>query len=129
VQPYLLSNSIVGLVAQRLVRLLCTDCRSEHVADEYECQFLRAEQTAAPVIYRAQGCDSCAGEGYRGRLGIYEVITIDDELRRLIHSNASDLDMEQHARKCGPGIREDGRAKVLAGLTTIDEVLRVTMDD
>lgn len=129
VQPYLLSNSIVGLVAQRLVRVLCEDCRETHVADEYECQFLRADPSNPPTVYRATGCEQCAHEGYRGRLGIYEVVTVDDEMRRLIHNGSSELELEHQARKQSTGIREDGRAKVLAGLTTIDEVLRVTMDD
>ncbi len=129
VQPYLLSNSIVGLVAQRLVRVLCEHCREPHVADDYECQFLRVDPADPPTLYRASGCDRCAHEGFRGRLGIYEVVTIDDELRRMIHSGASELELEQYARSRGTGIREDGRAKVLAGLTTMDEILRVTMDD
>ncbi len=129
VQPYLLSNSIVGLVAQRLIRVLCEFCRETHVADDYECEFLRADPAKPPTIYRANGCDKCAQEGFRGRLGIYEVVTVDDEMRHLIHSGASELELEKHARQKGSGIREDGRAKILAGLTTIDEVLRVTMDD
>jgi general secretion pathway protein E len=129
VQPYLLSNSIVGLVAQRLVRTLCPDCREPHEPDEYERQFLKAEAGTSPTIYRPKGCDKCAREGYRGRMGIYEVVTIDDELRRMIHTNASEMDMEAHARSMTTGIRDDGRSKVLAGRTTIDEVLRVTMED
>jgi len=129
VQPYLLSNSIVGLVAQRLVRLLCPKCREQHQADEYECDFLKTDPTSAPVIYRAVGCDACAHEGYRGRIGIYEVIVVDDEIRRMIHSGASEMDMETYVRTLTPGIRDDGRAKILAGLTSIDDVLRVTMED
>lgn len=129
VQPYLLSNSIVGLVAQRLVRVLCKDCRESYEADEYECGFLKVNAGTSPQIYRATGCEKCAGEGYRGRVGIYEVAVIDDELRRMIHSGASELDMDKHLRISTPGIRDDGRAKVLAGVTSIDEVLRVTMDD
>lgn len=129
VQPYLLSNSIVGLVAQRLVRVLCNNCREQHRADEYECEFLKVDKSAPPEIYRAAGCDACAHEGYRGRIGIYEVVVVDDEIRRLIHGGASELDMERYARTITPGIRDDGRVKVLAGLTSIDEVLRVTMED
>ncbi len=129
VQPYLLSNSIIGLVAQRLVRVLCPHCREAHPADEYECQFLKADPTNPPTIYRGKGCDRCAWEGFRGRLGIYEVVLVDDELRRMIHGGASEMDMEVQARKRTAGIREDGRAKVLLGETTIDEVLRVTMED
>jgi len=129
VQPYLLSNSLIGLVAQRLVRVLCKHCREAHSADEYECDFLKVEPSCSPTIYRPVGCEACANEGYRGRMGIYEVVSLDDDLRRMIHSGASELDMEQHAREGAAGIRDDGRARVLEGLTTVDEVLRITMED
>ena len=126
VQPYLLSNSIVGLVAQRLLRVLCTHCREAYTADDYECGLLGADTANPPTIYREKGCDKCALEGYRGRQGIYEVVTVDDELRRMIHSGASELDLEKHARTRSTSIRDDGVAKVLAGSTSIDELLRVT---
>ncbi len=129
VQPYLLSNSLIGLVAQRLVRLLCKHCREAHEADRYECEFLKAEPSNPPTIYRPAGCEECANEGYRGRMGIYEVVSLDDDLRRMIHSGASELDMEQHVSAQTTGIRDDGRARVLEGLTTVDEVLRITMED
>jgi len=129
VQPYLLSNSLIGLVAQRLVRTLCEDCREAYTADEYECDFLKVSAANPPTLYRPVGCDACAGEGYRGRMGIYEVVAVDDELRRMIHSGASELDMEAHVRSQTKGIRDDGRARILSGTTTIDEVLRVTMED
>jgi general secretion pathway protein E len=129
VQPYLLSNSLIGLVAQRLVRVLCSDCREAYDADDYECGFLKVDAKESPTLYRPKGCESCANEGYRGRMGIYEVVSMDDELRRMIHSGASELDMEQHVRNKTTGIRDDGRSRVLQGLTTIDEILRVTMED
>lgn len=129
VQPYLLSNSLIGLVAQRLVRVLCEDCREAYTADEYECDFLKVDKTNPPTLYRPVGCEACAGEGYRGRMGIYEVVAVDDELRRMIHSGVSELDMEVYVRSQTTGIRDDGRARILSGTTTIDEVLRVTMDD
>ena len=129
VQPYLLSNSLIGLVAQRLVRMLCQDCREALEADEYESDFLKVNSDKQTTLYRAVGCENCSHEGYRGRRGIYEVVDVDDELRRMIHSGSSELDMELHARKATTGIRDDGRARVLEGLTTIDEVLRVTMED
>ncbi len=127
VQPYLLSNSVIGLIAQRLVRVLCPECREPYTADSYECDFLKT--SSVPELYRARGCDRCAHEGYRGRVGIYEVVLVDDELRRMIHSGASELDLEKHARTRTAGIREDGRTKILEGITTVDEVLRVTMED
>ena len=129
VQPYLLSNSLVGLVAQRLVRILCDDCREAYTADAYECDFLKVGGDDPPTLYRPVGCESCAGEGYRGRIGIYEVVTVDDELRRMIHGGSSEPDMEGYLRRQTTGIRDDGRVRILAGTTTIDEVLRVTMED
>lgn len=129
VQPYLLSNSIVGLVAQRLVRVLCGHCREAYRADEYECEFLNVDKASPPELYRSKGCEHCANEGYRGRMGIYEVVQIDDELRRMIHGGSSELDMEGYARSKTTGIRDDGRLKVLAGMTTIDEIIRQTMED
>ena len=129
VQPYLLSNSIIGVLAQRLVRVVCADCRESYKADSYECEFLKVKKRPRPEIFRAKGCEKCAYEGYRGRIGIYEVVQIDEDIRRMIHSGVSELDIEAHARAQSSGIRDDGRQKVLAGLTTIDEVLRQTMDD
>ena len=129
VQPYLLSNSIVGLVAQRLVRLLCPHCKVRYTADAYECQFLKVDETDAPIIYRETGCDKCVQEGYRGRQGIYEVVVIDDQMRRMIHSGDSELALEKYARTKTTGIRHDGRLKVKLGSTSIDEVLRVTAED
>lgn len=129
VKPYLLSNSVIGLVAQRLVRVLCKFCRESYAADEYECDFLKKDASKPPTLYRATGCEKCANEGYKGRMGIYEVVLIDDTMRRQIHSGSSEMDLEQQARTKTPGIREDGRIKILEGSTTIDEVLRVTMED
>ena len=129
VEPFLLSSSLIGVVAQRLVRVLCTSCREAHLADEAECALLGVAHSPAPTIYRAKGCAACNQRGYRGRTGIYEVVAIDDDLRRLIHERAGEQDLESSARARGPGIRQDGMAKVLAGFTTLDEVLRVTRED
>ncbi|MDG1207510.1 MAG: type II secretion system ATPase GspE [Pseudomonadales bacterium] len=129
VQPYLLSNSIVGLVAQRLVRVLCSHCKVKRAPDEYEREFLKLKADETAEIYHEVGCEKCAHEGYRGRQGIYEVVLVDDEMRRLIHNGESEQRLEEHARSRTTGIREDGRAKVLAGVTSIDEVLRVTTED
>jgi general secretion pathway protein E len=130
VQPYLLSNSLNGLVSQRLVRVLCESCREPYNPDSYEREFLNLKRkSSAPAIYKATGCEDCGNEGYRGRMGIYEVVLVDDELRRMIHGGVSELDMEKHVRKKFPGVRDDGRLRVLNGQTTIDEILRVTMND
>lgn len=129
VQPYLLSSSIVGLVAQRLVRVLCLKCREAYAADDYECEFLNVDPQQPPTIYRPVGCSHCVQEGYKGRVGIYEVVSIDDRLREMIHSGASELDLEKYAHTKFQNITDDGREKILSGITSVDEVLRRITED
>lgn len=93
--------------------------------DEAECEFLSIPTTSRPTIYHAGGCSSCKNTGYRGRLGLYEFIRVDEGLRQLIHDRAGDIDLERHARTLSPSILQDGKDKVLSGLTTVEEVLRV----
>lgn len=126
VEPFLISSSMVGIIAQRLVRVLCTSCREPYQPDKEACDFLQQDSTNPPTIYKAKGCTECNHLGYRGRMGIYEVIDIDDQMRNLIHSKAGELELEAYARKCGPSIHADGVAKILAGVTSVEEVLRVT---
>ena len=125
VEPFLLSSSLIGVIAQRLVRVLCNDCKTEAVADAAECEILGANPAKPPVIYHAKGCDKCNQLGYRGRQGIYEIIEIDETLKTLIHDKAGEQALDRHARKLGPSIHQDGIRKVLAGSTTIEELLRV----
>lgn len=131
IEPFLVSSSVEGIVAQRLVRGLCTVCRKPLEVDE---AFLREHNF--PVhrlanegpIYEAVGCDECRGSGYRGRSGIFEILQVSDEIRPLIvaHASAAAIKkkaIEVHGMKT---LREDGWDKVLAGTTSIDEILRVT---
>jgi general secretion pathway protein E len=129
VEPFLLATSLVGMLAQRLVRVLCPDCRQEVRADSFECQFLGIDYAQAPNVFRAAGCEACGHSGYRGRTGIYELIVVDEALRELIHDRASEQELTRHVRRTCPGIRDDGRDKVLGGTTTVQEVLRVTLED
>ncbi|KZZ20636.1 hypothetical protein A3752_11225 [Oleiphilus sp. HI0081] len=129
VEPFLISSSLVGIMAQRLVRVLCTSCRQPYEPDDSECEFLHIEHgpgQSKPPIYKAKGCPECNHLGYKGRIGIYELVQIDEQMRELIHSKAGELELETYARKCGPSIHDDGIQKVLAGVTTIEEVVRVT---
>lgn len=126
VEPFLISSSLIAVMAQRLVRLLCPKCRKACAADAAEKQFLNLAPDADVTIYKAAGCESCNYHGYKGRAGIYEYIEIDDNIRRLIHDRASEQDLLEYARKTYPSIAEDGRRRVLAGETTLEEVLRVT---
>ncbi|RRU91423.1 type II secretion system ATPase GspE [Stutzerimonas kunmingensis] len=129
VEPFLISSSLLGVLAQRLVRVLCNDCKRAYVADAAECELLGASLAEAPTLYHAEGCEQCRGLGYRGRTGIYELVLFDDALRTMVHTRASEQDMLRHARELGPSIREDGLRKVREGVTTIEEVLRVTREE
>ncbi|MFC5695106.1 type II secretion system ATPase GspE [Pseudomonas sp. GCM10022186] len=129
VEPFLLSSSLLGVLAQRLVRVLCPHCKEAYRADAAECQLLGVPVDDAPTLYRARGCGECHQQGYRGRTGIYELVVFDDHMRSLIHSVASEQEMIRHARLSSPSIRDDGRRKVLQGVTTVEEVLRVTQEE
>jgi len=126
VEPFLLSSSLIGVMAQRLVRLLCLACRVPHTPSASERELLAISADNEQPIYRAAGCPACNHSGYRGRTGIYELIEIDDHLRLMIHERASEQAMLAEARKRYPGIDADGRRRILAGETSIEEVLRVT---
>ncbi len=127
IEPFLLSSSLIGVVAQRLVRVLNPESREPFQAGDYERRLLNlGTGDPSPVLYRP-GRD--AAGGYRGRTGIYELVLIDDAMRTMIHDGVSEHDLERHARSMTPSIREDGRAKVLHGETAIEEVLRVTRED
>lgn len=129
VEPFLLSSSLIGIMAQRLVRTLCPDCHVPYSADARECKLLHADPDDPPTLYRPGGCEECNRTGYRGRTGIYELVVVDDTMRSLIHEQAAEQDLEAQARKQTQSIRADGRANVLAGNTTLEEVLRVTREE
>jgi len=129
IEPFLLSSSLLGVLAQRLVRTLCPACKEPAVATEKECELMGFDATHPPQIYHGVGCAECNRSGYRGRQGIFELVTIDEETRAMIHKGASELEIEKHARNKGFSIREDGKRRVLEGITTVEEVLRVTRED
>ena len=129
IQPYLLATSIIGVIAQRLIRLLCTNCREPYEPTAFEREFLELDDNVSPRIYRARGCEACANEGFRGRVGIYEVVGVDDHLRELVHNQASELELERYARNLSSSLNQDGISKILAGLTSVDEVLRQARGD
>ncbi|MDA3921209.1 MAG: type II secretion system ATPase GspE [Salinisphaera sp.] len=128
VEPFLLSSSLIGIMAQRLVRTLCNECRVPYTADRRECELLKADPDSPPTLHKPGGCEKCGHSGFRGRTGIYELVVIDDEMRNMIHEQVSEQALEAHARKATPSIRADGRANVLRGRTTLEEVLRVTRE-
>ena len=126
VEPFLLSSSLIGVLAQRLVRVLDDNSKLPYTARDYECRTLKVDPENPPQLYRAADADN---NGFRGRTGIYELISIDDHMRTMIHDGVSEQDLERYARTKGPGIRADGRKRVLEGSTTLEEVLRVTRAD
>ncbi|MBA2650071.1 MAG: GspE family T2SS ATPase variant LspE [Legionella sp.] len=127
VESFLLSSSIVGLIAQRLVRRLCTDCKVPHELrdDEKELMGLKPD-TDLSLVYEPKGCELCNNLGYRGRTGIYELIRIDETLKGMIHRQETMQSMETYLRPTTPSIREDGFKRVLIGDTSLAEILRVT---
>ncbi len=125
VEPFLLSSSLIGVLSQRLVRVLDPDTREPYQAGEYECRLLDADVNNPPTLYRTAKGD----RGYQGRTGIYELVTLDDQMRTMIHDGAGEHELESYARERSPGIKDDGISKVLAGTTTLEEVLRVTRSD
>jgi type II secretion system protein E len=132
VQPFLVSSSVRAAMAQRLVRKLCPKCKAPAELTEYELHTLglEASQMAGATPMKAVGCEACRGKGYKGRMGIFEVFLIDDEVRHMINNNASTIALRQRARELGMRtLREDGVRKVLAGLTTAEEVITTTMTD
>ena len=127
VEPFLLSSSVIALMAQRLIRLLCEECKESYQADDAELALLGFEKNDAPTeLFRSPGCPACKGTGYSGRTAIYEFIRVDDELRSLIYQAGNEQALMACARQQSASIQEDGRRRVLAGETSVAEVLRVT---
>jgi general secretion pathway protein E len=128
VEPFLLASSLIGVGAQRLVRCLCMECRQPYAADAAQLRAMGFTPTDG-TLYSAQGCPACNRSGYRGRTGIYELVTVDDDLRRLIHDRASEQRLrEQVVGRGMRSLREDGMRWVSQGVTTLEEIVRVTRD-
>jgi general secretion pathway protein E/type IV pilus assembly protein PilB len=132
VKPFMVASSTRAIMAQRLVRRICPACKEEYKPDDMELRLLGSwsAQMSEATLYRGAGCADCAHSGYRGRLGIFEVFVLNDEVRHMIYDQVSATDLRNRARELGMRtLREDGLRKVLAGMTTLEEVLRVTMGD
>jgi len=130
VEPFLLSSSLIGVLAQRLVRVLDPAQREAYAATPRELAAFGKPADLAVTLYRPRS-DASGGRhgGYRGRTGLYELIAIDEAMRRLIHEGASEADLERHARTRSASILEDGWRKCVAGITSTEEVLRVTREE
>ncbi len=128
IEPFLLASSLIGVGAQRLVRLLCLACRKPFTANAEQLHALGLTPTDG-TLYSAQACPACNRTGYRGRTGIYELLTIDDDFRRLVHGRASEQALRAHALSCGMrSLRDDGMRLAAQGLISLEEVVRVTRE-
>ncbi len=128
IEPFLLASSLLGVLGQRLVRRLCPACRQPHTPSETELAAIGATDPATP-LFTAVGCAACNASGYRGRTGIYELLVVDESLRRMIHDGAAEQDLRAHAAAHGmTRMRADGMRWVRAGDTSLEEVLRVTRE-
>ncbi|MFL6568557.1 MAG: GspE/PulE family protein [Chthoniobacterales bacterium] len=131
-QPFLVASSVRAIMAQRLVRRLCPNCKAAGEMNETELRALRIEasQMSEANVMQPVGCERCRGTGYKGRMGIFEMFLIDDDVRHMINDKKSTLLLRQRARELGMRtLREDGVRKVLAGLTSAEEVISITMGD
>lgn len=132
IKPFLVSSSVRAALAQRLVRRLCPQCKEPAELSEYEARTLRIDvnQLSEASVMKPHGCEQCRGKGFKGRRGIFELFTIDDEVRHMIINGATTIQLRARARELGMRtLREDGVRKVLSGMTTAEEVITTTMTD
>jgi general secretion pathway protein E len=128
VEPFLISSAVIAVIAQRLIRMLCTHCKEAFTPDDMALKSvgITPDQVQSHILYRAKGCDKCV-EGYRGRMGLFEIMVMDDDLKSLILRTYDSNRIKNEAIKQNMiTLRQDGIQKVIDGITTIEEVLRVT---
>lgn len=130
VEPFLLATSLIGVLSQRLVRVLCDSCKEAQVPSTLEREFLGDLLEEGDKIFLPVGCSKCNNLGYKGRTGIYELLIVDEKIRHLIHSESAEEEVIQAMRlNSMQSIRSDGRSRILDGKTTVEEILRVTLED
>lgn len=130
IEPYLVSSSLVGVLAQRLVRRVCDQCAEPYTPKQSELDALRHQPTAEELLgYRkGRGCEGCRGTGYHGRVGCFELLTVDEQVRTLVHDRATATSINAAAKQAGMhALSDDGLVKVSRGLTTLEEVMRVSV--
>jgi len=133
IEPYLISSSVVAIMAQRLLRIICQQCKRPYSPDEQEISLCsESEEISAPgtQFYKGPGCENCLETGYLGRTGIFELLAVDDDIKELIVKRSASHTIKEIAVEKGMStLREDGLRKALAGETTLEEVCRVTQDN
>ena len=128
IEPYLMASALNGVVAQRLGRTICPDCRTTYLPDRQLLKAAGWDEGGPRVFYRGAGCKKCHDSGFKGRMGIYEVLEMDDSLYSLVYHGADEEKIRQHmvSSQNFRSLREEGLMLVEAGKSTLEEVLRVT---
>jgi general secretion pathway protein E len=130
IEPFLVASSVVAVLAQRLLRRICPDCKRSYTASEEELDRLDVPPGSHLTLYRGAGCAACSQTGYRGRTGIFELMVLDDEIRRLIGSKADSTAIKQAAIAKGMvTLKREGAERVIQGHTTLEEVMRITQQE
>lgn len=126
VPPYMIASALNGIVSLRLMRLICNDCKQEYAPSEAELNLMGLRASDNIRLFRGAGCKSCSGSGYHGRTGIFEVLSIDDNIKDLISAEAPEQEIRKAAMAAGmQSLKSDGFKKILAGMTTLDELSRI----
>jgi type II secretory ATPase GspE/PulE/Tfp pilus assembly ATPase PilB-like protein len=130
IEPYLLTSSITAILAQRLIRRTCPNCKEVYKLTEFEKEILKNyNKNSDMVFYRGKGCDSCINTGYMGRVGIFELLVVSNKIRQMVQEKRSSEEIKAQAQKEGmTTLREDGLNKAFEGVTTLSEVIRVTIE-
>jgi general secretion pathway protein E len=129
IEPFLITSSVIGILAQRLVRVICENCKEVYSPDEESLNNIgiTIEMAAGKKIYRGRGCPACLNTGYKGRTGLFELMLLDDTIKNLILKTSDSNAIKHKAMQKGMiTLRNDGAQKVFDGITTIEEVFRVT---
>jgi len=132
VKPFLVASSLQSVMAQRLVRRICPECREPYTPTSWELETfdLTSDTLQDATLYKGVGCRACNNTGYRGRVAIFELMTVNEDIQKLVYERVPSTEIRKVARQMGmKTLREDGMLKVLSGMTTLDEVMRVTMKD
>jgi len=130
IEPFLISSSVIGVLAQRLVRTICKNCKEEYTPTEETLRDIGLVNESRIKFYRGKGCPKCMNTGYKGRIGIFELMLMDEGIRKLTIAKASHDEVKNHAISSGMiSLKQDGIKKVKQGLTTVEEMLRVTQEE
>jgi type IV pilus assembly protein PilB len=128
IEPYLVADSLLLVCAQRLVRRICPKCKESYVVTHEEVELSKGNIKPGTILYRGQGCDACDGIGYKGRTGIFELLSMNKKLRSLLIKGTNSEELERTAREMGmKTLRQDAVEKASAGITTLEEVISTTL--